>query len=102
MKCELCSEPGTARITDVEGGKVTERQLCPRHTAELLGGPTPEAWESFIGQIASQFKARGMLPTVAEIAQFGDIGSRLTQSSQPPHTRLLEFLETQVHKRLAS
>jgi hypothetical protein len=85
--------------------------LCPRHAAEYLGKPpgqpgtlivAPEQWEPFVGELVARHQRDGSFPTVAELSEMGELGSRMAKWAERPQVRILDFLREQVQKCLAS
>jgi len=42
MKCQKCERPALVHITDLTGGKIIEKHLCPEHAKEYLTQPAGE------------------------------------------------------------
>ena len=102
MQCEACSEPGNVRITEVLDGKPVDRYLCKLHAATQLGLPTPAEWEAFLGWAVSYFKEHGALPPAAEMLKHGEVGARVAEVYQRHPDEMLNQLQKDVQKRLAS
>lgn len=75
MKCQKCERPALVHITDLVGGKVIEKHLCPEHAKEYLSQPAGES-------SASSGLAAALAQQLAQKMQAGQASAELAELDQ--------------------